>query len=166
MNPILDVKTETVAKAFYSGWMSRFGVPEKIITDQGRQFKSKLFTGLADLLGIYWAQSTPYHPQTNGKIKRIHRTLKQSMKSHAKSDWIKILPSILLRLRCALKETNVSAENLVYGSLLRLPWEFFINSNSTPPDVDTFISQLKHKFEYTEQVKIAYKSSRKKYSFR
>lgn len=53
MNPILDVKTETVAKAFYSGWMSRFGVPEKIITDQGRQFKSKLFTGLADLLGIY-----------------------------------------------------------------------------------------------------------------
>lgn len=55
------------------------------------------------------------------------------MRAHAKSDWVATLPSVLLGLRCALKDTNVSAARLVCGSPLRLPGEFFTD-DSTPRD--------------------------------
>lgn len=80
------MKAETVAEVFYSGWIARFGVPEKIFTDLGRQFESGLFTTLTNLLGVHRARITPYHPQTSGKIERFHRTLKQCIKTHVKSN--------------------------------------------------------------------------------
>lgn len=73
---IPDMKSDTVAEVFFSGWIARFGVPEKIITDQGRLFESNLFTAFTNILGIR-ARTTPYHPQSNGKVERFYRTLKQ-----------------------------------------------------------------------------------------
>ena len=49
--PIPDIRSETIAKAFVSGWVSRFGVPSTITTDRGRQFESALFKKLMVLLG-------------------------------------------------------------------------------------------------------------------
>lgn len=42
--PIVNIKAETVAKTFVTGWMARFGVPEKISKDQGRQLESSVRT--------------------------------------------------------------------------------------------------------------------------
>lgn len=33
--PISDTKAETVAKIFFTNWISRFGIPDRIITDHG-----------------------------------------------------------------------------------------------------------------------------------
>ncbi|CAI6352539.1 unnamed protein product [Macrosiphum euphorbiae] len=48
-----------------TGDVTRFGIPEKIITDKRRQFESNLFTTLTNLLGIQRSCTTPYHPQAN-----------------------------------------------------------------------------------------------------
>ncbi|EFA07205.2 Retrovirus-related Pol polyprotein from transposon 297-like Protein [Tribolium castaneum] len=141
--PLTDITAESVAKALYSGWISRFGTPLKIITDQGRQFESSLFASLSTLMGFRRARCTPYHPATNGKIERWHRTLKTAIKAHASPNWTEHLPTVLLGLRTVIRDdTPVSASEMVYGSTIRLPGEFFQDSTNTI-DPATFVGQLK-----------------------
>lgn len=60
----------------------RYGLPERITADNGPPWGTpgrQGITGLAAWLirqGIRLSHSTPYHPQTQGKDERFHRTLK------------------------------------------------------------------------------------------
>ncbi|GFV91545.1 retrovirus-related Pol polyprotein from transposon 412 [Trichonephila clavipes] len=140
--PLPDCKAQTASKAFYEHWVCRFGVPGKIITDQGRQFESQLFRSLAAICGAKVAHATSYHPQCNGKVERLHRTLKGAIKAHNNIKWTETLPTILLGLRTALRpDTNHTIAQMVYGSNIRLPGEFF-NPPSIQIDPETFVTTL------------------------
>lgn len=102
--PLPDMQAETVAKAFCEGWISRFGAPETITTDQGRQFESELFMELTRLLGALWVRTTAYHPEANGLIERFHRTLKTSLTCVDPKRWCEKLSLVLLGLRTAIRE--------------------------------------------------------------
>ena len=56
----------------------RFGLPDKIISDQGPQFASKAFVELLKLLGVKLSLSTTYHPQSDGTTKRVNRRLRHT----------------------------------------------------------------------------------------
>ncbi|GBO39594.1 Pro-Pol polyprotein [Araneus ventricosus] len=60
--PLKVIKAETVAFEFYAKWIARFGIPERLTSDQGRQFESRLFHEFARLLGVKVVHTTPYHP--------------------------------------------------------------------------------------------------------
>lgn len=71
--PIPNIETTTVATALISSWISRFGVPDTITTDQGRQFESHLFKEQGDLLGCKRIWTSAYSPRANGSVERFHR---------------------------------------------------------------------------------------------
>ncbi|GBM41015.1 Retrovirus-related Pol polyprotein from transposon opus [Araneus ventricosus] len=148
--PLPDITAEIVGRAFYNHWVSRFGVPAQIITDQGRQFESHLFRRLVSICGAKVSHTTSYHPQCNGKIERLHRTLKGAIKVHDNIRWTESLPTVLLGLRAAIRpDTNHSIAQMVYGTTIKLPGEFF-----DPPTIrmnqETFVSKLQ---KFMEELK-------------
>ena len=143
--PIADSTAETVARAFVQTWIARFGTPSTVTTDRGRQFESNLWRAFTQLLGTKHLHTTAYHPAANGLVERFHRQLKSALKAHPQPDrWTEALPLVLLGIRASLKEDiSCTAAELVYGTNLRLPGEFFSASSDNSTDPGTFVTQLK-----------------------
>jgi transposase InsO family protein len=122
--PIPDITADTVPRALLTCWISRFGCPQTITTDQGRQFESHLFQSLARMCGIQLARTTAHRPADNGLVERFHRTLKAAILCLADQQWTAALPLVLLGIRTAYKEDlQTSVAELVYGEPLRIPGE-------------------------------------------
>ncbi|GFV55760.1 transposon Tf2-6 polyprotein [Trichonephila clavipes] len=86
--PTADMTAETVCRALLSVWISRFGCPAIITTDQA-----------------------------NGLVERLHRHLKSAIKAHENSKWSEIIPIVLLGMRSAVKkDINATCAELVYGT--------------------------------------------------
>ncbi|XP_026471529.1 uncharacterized protein LOC113375797 [Ctenocephalides felis] len=81
---------------------------------------------MAQFCGTKLIHTSSYHPQSNGIIENIHRTLKSALMCHENESWLEALPWVLLGLRAVAKEDlkNSSAE-LTLGEPLRLPGQFF-----------------------------------------
>lgn len=145
VQPLQDITAESVARAFYEVWISRFGCPQTLTTDQGRQFTSNLFKALTDLCGVQLRHTTAYHPAANGMIERFHRTMKAAIMAHGERRWTDVLPVILLGIRTAWKEDlQCSVAELVYGEPLRIPGEFLQTSYSKQLTQSDFVSELRH----------------------
>ncbi|XP_031340905.1 uncharacterized protein LOC116169013 [Photinus pyralis] len=142
--PMVDISAETVAKTFYSTWVSRYGCPQRITTDQGRQFEASLTSSLTNLLGIKRCRTTAYRPQSNGLIERWHRSMKAAIMCHNSTNWFELLPTILLGLRTSFKEDlQCSPAELTYGTQLRIPGEFFFDGEYPSVDPVTFVDRLR-----------------------
>lgn len=102
--PLHDQEASTIARALYDGWISRFGTPLRITTDQGRQLESYLFKQLNHLLGTTHLRTTAYHPSANGMVERLHRQLKAAIMCQQQYRWTQSLPTVLLGIRSAWKE--------------------------------------------------------------
>ncbi|GFV29249.1 retrovirus-related Pol polyprotein from transposon 412 [Trichonephila clavipes] len=60
--PIPDQEAPKVAEAVVQHWISRYGVPLQLHSDQGRNFVSAVLKGVCELLGIDKTKTTPLHP--------------------------------------------------------------------------------------------------------
>ena len=103
---------------------SRTGIPLQVLTDQGSQSVGSLVTHLCRDLRIDKIKTTPYHPECNGVVERMHGTL-GAMLTKASSlglDWVGQLPFALFALRSSPnKDTLFSPFQLVYGHRVRTP---------------------------------------------
>ena len=65
--------SSTWQRHLYSNqFVSQFGVPDFLHTDQGRNFESVLLNAVSSLLGVSKTRTSPYHPQS---IEWFNRTL-------------------------------------------------------------------------------------------
>ena len=79
-----------VAKVLWENFLVNYGWPEKILTDQGKNFESSLVRELCELAGVQKLRTTPYHPETNGQCEHFNQTLINmigTLPTHAKKNW-------------------------------------------------------------------------------
>ncbi|GFW20839.1 transposon Tf2-6 polyprotein [Trichonephila clavipes] len=136
---------ETTARAFLNGWISRFGTPVTITTDQGTNFffESSLMRELTNMMGSHRIHSASYHPQSNGMIERFHRHLKSAIIAREDTGWTDILPIVLLGLRSAMKNNlKATSSQLVYGTTLRLPSDLISSEYLQTSVTLSYVSKL------------------------
>lgn len=174
--PVPDQATITVAEALVQNWVSRFGVPLLIHSDQGRNFTSATFKGMCDLLGMKKTQTTPLHPESDGMVERFNRTILNHLSifvSQNQKDWDSKLPFFLLAYRSATHEsTGFSPSQMLMGLDLRLPCDLlFGRVPDTPLSPEEYVERLQERLAKVhhiarERINVASEKAKNRYDLK
>ena len=124
--PLPDQTASSVADAIVRAWVTRFGVPDCIHSDQGSNFESNLVHDLCNKLGIIKTRTTPYHPQGNGQTERTNKSLLSLLRAFIETSnndlWDTLIPHCLLAYRSTFHQsTGFTPAMMTYGRELQLP---------------------------------------------
>ncbi|XP_025702484.1 uncharacterized protein [Arachis hypogaea] len=99
--------------------ITRFGIPEVVISDNGTQFIDKKFTEFLNGLGIRQRFSSVEHPQTNGQVESANKIILSGLKKrldNKKGAWANELASVLWSYRTTEQSsTKETPFRLTYG---------------------------------------------------
>ena len=126
VKPLANKTAANVVRYLESEYIPRYGPPEVIITDQGLEFKNRQVEGYLSSLGVDVRHSSPFHPQTNGKIERFHRTFKGILRKYVNArpgEWEEHLGPTLWAHRVSTSSvTGFTPYFLTYGRKPKLPF--------------------------------------------
>jgi transposase InsO family protein len=133
--PVATITAGTAVQ-FIKEITTRFGVPNRIITDNGTQFTAREFKEFCESSGIKIQYASVAHPQSNGQVERANGLIVQGIKARIfdrlkayAGKWVKELPPVLWALRTTPNRTTQQTPySLVYGSEVMLPSEIQFNS--------------------------------------
>jgi transposase InsO family protein len=78
--PVVKINKQSTVK-FIMSIIYRFGVPNRIITDNGSQFTSGAFQGYYEDLGIQICYASPAHPESNGQVEHANAEILKGLKT-------------------------------------------------------------------------------------
>src|SRR5207302_7080519 len=90
---VRTVKAADAVQTFYSA-VEEYGLPARFLSDNAAVFSGRSRRGRValeselDRLGVQCVHSTPYHPQTCGKVERFHQTLKLFLAKQVRAESI------------------------------------------------------------------------------
>ena len=79
LDAVADTSSETIV-AHTKAHFARYGIPEKVITDNGPQFRAQIYEKFASQWGFSHVTSIPYHSQGNGKAEATVKIAKSMLK--------------------------------------------------------------------------------------
>ena len=124
------------------------------MSDQASEFMGQVISELCDLLGVTKIRTSPYHPQTNGAVERVHQTLRRmiaKLDPDKRAKWPSHLGPILIAYNATRSLiTGYSPYFLMFGRRPRLPVDLLFltvgrdeNSRTTDEYVSSLYDKLK-----------------------
>eukprot|EP00253_Pinus_taeda_P012606 PITA_12606 len=161
--PCRQTSDSTIIQFLESNILSRFGCPEKIITDNAAAFKSKKIINFCHKYHITLGHSIAYYPQGNGLAESSNKNLINIIKKmleETKKNWHKKLTNALWADRLSTKNSiGISPYELVYGmeakfsSSLGIPTIKLLQEiQAEPNNMQRRINQTIHLQQTREQV--------------
>ena len=124
------------------------------MSDQAPEFTGQVISELCDLLGVTKIRMSPYHPQTNGTVKRVHQMLRRmiaKMDPDKRAKWPSHIGSILIAYNATRSLImGYLPYFLMFGCRPRLPVDLLFptvrqdgNSRTTDKYVTSLYDRLK-----------------------
>ena len=146
--PFPQQNAEMIADKLVNEFISRFGVPLEVHTDQGRNIYGKFFAEICKLLETTKTRTTAYHPASNGMIERFNRTLGSMIKSFVNanaSNWDLYVNLLLAAYRSNPHPATGFTQNcMMLGREINIPKNILLSECSTkePADTDDYVKNL------------------------
>ncbi|GJV31107.1 reverse transcriptase domain-containing protein [Tanacetum coccineum] len=125
--PVATITGNQIKKFVWDNIVCRFGLPGKIISDNGKQFRDNQFKDSGEKLCICQHFASVKHPQANGLVERSNRSLGEGIKARLderSKDWIEEIPHVLWAHRTMIKSSNRDTPfSLTYGTKAVIPTE-------------------------------------------
>jgi transposase InsO family protein len=123
--PVRNLSALTTAKVFFDHFVVHYGIPQRIHSDQGGAFESKIVKELCKLLHVGKSRTTPYHPSGNPVTERFNRTLINMLSTldvQRKLDWKSQVGPMVHAYNCTPHaSTQFSPYFLMFGRHPNLP---------------------------------------------
>ncbi|KAJ8004302.1 hypothetical protein DPEC_G00157720 [Dallia pectoralis] len=163
--PTKDQKATTVAKCLWEQFLVHYGFPERLLSDQGRDFESQLIQELCTVAGITKIRTSPYHPRGN-PVERFNRTLigmLGTLKDKQRSHWHDYVKPLTHAYNCTKNDvTQFTPYELMFGRQPRLPVDIAFGlpvKYGAPKTHSQYVKTLRARLE--ESYQIATKNSQK-----
>ena len=155
-----DQTAATCADRILNEVISRYGCPYDLLSDQGRNYESAIFSELCKLLEIRKTRTTPGNPRCNGQTERFNKTLIRMIKAYLKGEqreWDRHLGCLAAAYRATPHESTGCTPNLLMlGREVRLPAEVMFGSHTiTGESVATYgdyVDKLKETMHHAHEI--------------
>lgn len=162
--PTKDQIADTTAKVLLREWFMKYGVLERLNSDQGRNFESEVIAELYKLNGVKKSRTTPYRLQGNAQCERYNRTLHdlpRTLPPEKKRRRPEYLPELVQAYNVTPHSTTgYSPYYLLFGVEPRLPFDALLGrecvSDNSPKWLSIHQDRLKQAHqqarEFSEQI--------------
>ncbi|CAB1106087.1 unnamed protein product [Ectocarpus sp. CCAP 1310/34] len=117
------------AHIFVNQYMTKWGCPTTLLSDNGLHFCSKLSMAIYEVMKIKKVTTSSYHPQTNGGTERVNHTMAQMLAvvvNEQQNDWDIHLPHVEFAYNNSVNQSTGLAPNEIHiGRIPRLPLSVF-----------------------------------------
>jgi len=118
--PVAQITAHKVQHFVWKNIVCRFGVPRRLISDNGTQFASRHLGKLCTEVGIKQVLALVEHPKMNGQVELANRVLLRGLKRRlekAKGAWAEEVPRIVWAYHTTPQSSTMETPfSLVYGS--------------------------------------------------
>ena len=122
--PLKVINAKSIAQKIMDVWISYFGIPKIIHSDNGAQFHSDLIKELCLNLGIRQTFSAPYYHKGNAVIERSFRTMEDMLYSTVQSsgkNWTDALPLVEMGMRNRrIAGSKYTPQEIIFGKHMEI----------------------------------------------
>ena len=152
--PMPDQKAETIRDTLWGKWITKFGCPLYLLSDQGSNVDGEVVHQLCKEFNIKKRRTSGYHSQGNGFAERNIRSVREIFRTLLldfelpQNQWDKLIPSVVFSLNTSISSTTKCIPyEVLYGRKPVLPIDLVMDST-----VDSFTTGTP--MEYVSDLRI------------